>query len=68
MEATVDVDENDVVLISIGDTAKIHVDAFQDKTFMGIVTQIGNSAVTKGTGTVADANTLPAPIRSVDSL
>jgi HlyD family secretion protein len=51
MEATVDVDENDVVLISIGDTAKIHVDAFQDKTFMGVVTQIGNSAVTKGTGT-----------------
>jgi HlyD family secretion protein len=51
MEATVDVDENDVILISIGDTAKIHVDAFTDKTFKGVVTQIGNSAVTKGTGT-----------------
>jgi HlyD family secretion protein len=51
MEATVDVDENDVVLIAIGDTAKIHVDAFSDRTFKGVVTQIGNSAVTKGTGT-----------------
>lgn len=51
IEATVDVDENDVVLISKGDSAKIHVDAFRDRTFKGVVTQIGNSAITKGTGT-----------------
>ncbi len=51
MEATVNVDENDVVLISVGDTAKVHVDAFSEKTFKGVVTQIGNSAVTKGLGT-----------------
>ena len=51
MEATVNVDENDVVLISVGDTARIHVDAFSDKTFKGVVSQIGNSAVTKGLGT-----------------
>ncbi|MEK6553194.1 MAG: efflux RND transporter periplasmic adaptor subunit [Bacteroidota bacterium] len=51
MEATVNVDENDVVLISVGDTAKVHVDAFSDKIFKGVVTQIGNSAVTKGLGT-----------------
>ncbi len=51
MEATVNVDENDVVLISVGDTAKVHVDAFSDKTFKGVVSQIGNSAVTKGLGT-----------------
>ncbi|MCX6167916.1 MAG: efflux RND transporter periplasmic adaptor subunit [Ignavibacteriales bacterium] len=51
MEATVSVDENDVVLISVGDTAKIHVDAFTDRTFTGVVTQIGNSAITQGLGT-----------------
>lgn len=51
MEATVDVDENDVVLVSVGDTAKIKVDAFGDKEFKGIVTQIGNSAKTTGLGT-----------------
>lgn len=51
IEAQVNVDENDVVLISVGDTAKIHVDAFPAKTFKGVVTQIGNSAVTKGLGT-----------------
>ncbi len=51
MEATVDVDENDVVLVSVGDTAKISIDAFGDRVFKGIVTQIGNSAVATGLGT-----------------
>ncbi len=51
IEATVDVDENDVVLISKGDSAKIHIDAFRDRIFKGVVAQIGNSAITKGAGT-----------------
>lgn len=51
IEAVVDVDENDVVLVSVGDTAKIKVDAFGDKIFTGTVTQIGNSAKTSGFGT-----------------
>ena len=51
IEATVEVDENDVVLISVGDTAKIKVDAFGERVFKGAVTQIGNSAVTTGLGT-----------------
>ncbi len=51
MEAVVDVDENDVVLVQIGDTARVKVDAFRDKTFNGIVKQIGNSAQTSGAGT-----------------
>lgn len=51
IEATVEVDENDVVLISVRDTARIKVDAFGDRIFKGIVTQIGNSAITSGLGT-----------------
>jgi HlyD family secretion protein len=51
MEAVVDVDENDVVLVSIGDTANIKVDAFGDRIFKGIVTEIGNSAQQSGLGT-----------------
>ncbi|MCU0288053.1 MAG: efflux RND transporter periplasmic adaptor subunit, partial [Acidobacteria bacterium] len=39
MEAVVEVDENDVVLISVGDKTKIKIDAFKDKTFTGIVSQ-----------------------------
>jgi HlyD family secretion protein len=51
MEAIVDVDENDVVLVSIGDTAKIELDAFKNVTYNGVVTQIANSAKTTAAGT-----------------
>ncbi|MGD8777669.1 MAG: efflux RND transporter periplasmic adaptor subunit [Ignavibacteria bacterium] len=51
MEAIVEVDENDIVLISIGDMTNIEIDAFGDRIFQGKVSQIGNSAVTTGSGT-----------------
>jgi len=51
MQAVVDVDENDVVLVSIGDTATIKVDAYGDREFRGIVSEIGNSAQSSGLGT-----------------
>jgi HlyD family secretion protein len=51
MEARVEVDENDVVLISLGDTTNIEIDAFGDKKFKALVSQIGNSAQTTGLGT-----------------
>jgi HlyD family secretion protein len=51
MEAIVDVDENDVVLVSIGDTARIELDAFKNLTYSGVVTQIANSAKTTAAGT-----------------
>lgn len=51
MEATVEVDENDIVIISVGDTARVEIDAFGDRKFIGLVSQIGNSAITSGLGT-----------------
>ena len=51
MEAVVEVDENDVVLVSEGDKAKIQIDAFKDQLFTGSVSQIGNSAKSRGEGT-----------------
>jgi len=51
MEARVEVDENDVVLISKGDTTNIEIDAFGEEKFKGLVSQIGNSAKTTGLGT-----------------
>ncbi len=51
MEARVQVDENDVVLISINDTARVDIDSYQDKVFIGTVYQIANTATTKGLGT-----------------
>lgn len=51
MEVEVDVNENDIVKISIGDSTKISVDAYLKKEFKGIVTSISNSA---STATTAD--------------
>jgi HlyD family secretion protein len=44
MQAEVDVNENDVLRISLGDTADIEVDAYLNKKFKGIVTQVSYSA------------------------
>ena len=51
MEARVEVGENDVVLVSLGDTAKIEVDSYPNRTFVGKVTQIANTAKSTGLGT-----------------
>ncbi|GAB4190189.1 MAG: efflux RND transporter periplasmic adaptor subunit [Thermoflexibacter sp.] len=56
MEVRVDVNENDIVRVSVGDTAIIEVDAYPDKKFKGIVTLIGNSAKQE-VGASADAIT-----------
>lgn len=46
MEVKVDVNENDIIRINVGDTAIIDVDSYSymDKTFKGIVTNIANTA------------------------
>jgi len=49
MEVEVDVNENDIVKISIGDSTNIKVDAYLKKEFKGIVTSISNSASTTTT-------------------
>ena len=44
MEVEVDVNENDIVKVSIGDSTIVEVDAYLKKEFKGIVTEIANSA------------------------
>lgn len=44
MEVNVDVNENDINRLSLNDTASIEIDAFIDKKFKGVVTEIANSA------------------------
>ena len=48
MEAQVEVNENDIVRVTLGDTAIIEVDAYLDDKFRGVVTEIANSAKTTG--------------------
>lgn len=52
MEVRVDVSENDIPRVSIGDEVDIEVDAYIDRIFKGTVTQIANSASNSATATL----------------
>lgn len=49
MEVQVEVNENDIVKVMKNDTALVEVDAYLNRKFKGIVTEIANSASTTGT-------------------
>src|SRR5690606_27261994 len=49
MEVNVDVNENDINRVSVGDTAEIEIDAFRERKFKGKVTEIASSANVTGT-------------------
>jgi HlyD family secretion protein len=51
MEARVDVNENDVVNVKVGDKAVVTIDAYGERKFHGTVVQIANTGKTTGTGT-----------------
>lgn len=44
MEVSVEVNENDIIKVHKGDTAVVEVDAYMNKKFKGIVTEVANSA------------------------
>lgn len=48
MEVNVEVNENDILRVHTGDTADVEVDAYNDRKFKGIVTEVANSANTTG--------------------
>ena len=50
MEVEVDVNENDVVNIDIGDTSEIEIDAYPDTLFYGIVSEIAHTAQSANMG------------------
>ncbi len=66
MNAIVEVDENDVVLVKVGDTAKVEIDAFSEKTYKGIVTEVGHSAIISQQGTQDQVINFKVKIRLLD--
>ncbi|ACU58461.1 efflux RND transporter periplasmic adaptor subunit [Chitinophaga pinensis] len=58
MEVQVDVGENDIPRVKYNDTAIVEVDAYSDRKFKGIVTQIASSS--KGAATASAATTSSA--------
>ena len=51
MEVEVDVNENDIVRVELGDSVDIEIDALAERVFKGIVTEISQLATTMGAGT-----------------
>lgn len=66
MEALVDVDENDIVSVSLGDAATIEVDALPDTEARGAVTEIANSAKISGQGTTDQRTEFEVKITVID--
>src|SRR6059036_3643351 len=67
MEARVDVNENDVVNVKVGDKADIKIDAYGDRKFHGTVYQIANTGKTTGAGTQEEVTNFEVKIRIEDA-
>jgi HlyD family secretion protein len=63
MEIEVDVNENDIVNVSLADTASLEVDAYPNRSFEGVVTEIANSAEVSGEGSAEQITNYKVKIR-----
>ncbi len=66
MQAVVDVNENDVVHVKLGDSATILIDAYGDRKFGGKVEQIANTGKTTGSGSQEEVTNFEVKIRLTD--
>ena len=66
MEVIVDVNENDVVSVSLGDTTEIEIDVFQDTIFYGVVSEIAHMAQTSSMGSAEQVTNFEVKIRIID--
>jgi len=63
MEVEVDVNENDIVNVTLNDTTQIEVDAYPNRMFDGLVTEIANSAEVTGAGSANQVTNYKVKIR-----
>ncbi|MFQ5604956.1 MAG: efflux RND transporter periplasmic adaptor subunit [bacterium] len=68
MEMVAEIDENDVVLVSLGDEADIEVDALPDEKFKGMVSEIAHTATTRGRGTQEEVTNFDVKIFLQDNV
>ena len=66
MEARVNVNENDVVDVKVGDQARISVDAYPDREIRGIVREIASTALTRNAGTQEEVTNFEVKISIPD--
>ncbi len=67
MEVNVDVNENDIVKVSLNDTVLVEVDAFNNRKFKGLVTEMANSATTSAQTTSDQVTNFVVKIRILRS-
>lgn len=65
MEVLVEVNENDIVNVDFADTARIEVDAYPERQFKGVVTEIANSAKITGSGTNEQVTNYQVKVRII---
>ena len=66
MEVIIDVNENDVVSISKGDTAEIEIDAFLDTLFYGVVNEVALVPQVTGMGTQQQVTNFQVKVRMIN--
>jgi HlyD family secretion protein len=66
MEARVNVNENDVVDVKVGDPARISVDAYPDREIRGVVREIASTALTRNAGTQEEVTNFEVKISIPD--
>lgn len=65
MEVLVEVNENDIVNVERVDTTRIEVDAYPERRFNGVVTEIANSAQVTGSGTNEQVTNYEVKVRII---
>ena len=65
MEVEVDVNENDVINIEIGDTSEIEIDAYPDTTFYGVVSEIAHTAQSTNMGVQSQVTNFKVKVRMI---
>ena len=66
MEVLVDVNENDVVTINVGDTTEIEIDAFPDTLFYGVVSEIAHTAQNLNMGSQQQVTNFKVKVKILD--
>ena len=66
MEVLVDVNENDVVTINIGDSTEIEIDAFPDTVFYGTVSEIAHTAQNLNMGSQQQVTNFKVKVKILD--
>ncbi len=66
MEGQVDVSENDVILVHVGDTARVAVDAIPDRKVNAVVYEIANTGTTTGAGSQEEVTNFTVKMRVLD--